>query len=612
MRPARTLLCASAIALLWSSTAGAQTLYVPHRNESLKLVRHDVWLDIQHPVATTVVTQEFANPHNVSLEAFFSYPVPPDATVTGLALWVNGERREARLLERQRAREIYQGIVNQKRDPALLEKTSEGFRIRIFPVLPRAKQRVELRFVQPVTVDSDGSYRLTLRRPPGSTIHGLRLSARLRAGFPLRRAWLEGCGDAELAWREGAHALAPTAVARFDREIHLRYEPAEPLDRPRAASAEADGEQLFVAELSRRPSRVAPRQVALLVDTSTSMARHLPVARRLARALLDHLGAADRLALVPFGLLPAGPVAPAPVTAELRSRARATLAALAPHGGTAFAPAFRRALAAGVDHLVCITDGGTVYHRAELEQLLGLLLPRQDVAVSVVALPGAVNEEALTDLTAASGGLFRTVDPASEANLEALAAQLARHARPGVRVAGRGQAFLLRVDADRVLVTGAVPAAATAVELELVPGRERVALELTEPSAEPAALHGVLGAAAIAKRMREIKLLGEDEPRRGAVVALSLRHHVVSEYTALLATETDADYARPTSGQKWQRQPAPNIGDNLPPAQLNPTPEPHEWALIGLGLALLLWARRRGWIPHPPRLRGQGAATSST
>jgi len=144
------------------------------------LVRHDVQVRIRQPLAEVTVTQVFDNPQPFQLEAYYYYPVPDGATVSNLALWVNGERREARVMERQRAREIYQGIVNEKRDPALVERLSdELFRIRIFPVPARGRQRVELRFVQPVEQLAPTHYRLLLKRPPGPTSHALRLAAAL-------------------------------------------------------------------------------------------------------------------------------------------------------------------------------------------------------------------------------------------------------------------------------------------------------------------------------------------------------------------------------------------------------------------------------------------------
>lgn len=585
-----TVLCC---ALLAAGPARAQGfgMQVPDRNESLRLVRHDVQLRVDHPVARVVVTQEFENPHDVSLEAFFSYPVPPGATVTGLALWVGGVRREARMLERQKAREIYDGIVRQKRDPALLEKDAgNNFRIRIFPVLARSRQRVELTFVQPVEWEEGGGYRVTLRRPPGSTIHSLRLGAELRAGFSLRRAWIEGYRGTLRP--DGASWRLPTRTAEqtFARDIHLRYQAATPLDGARVAAARVGDSRLFVAELPLPRAASRDRPVAVLLDASASMAPQLPRAGALVRALASRLGPDDRLALVPFGLLPR---APTTFSTDAARRVSQILDELEPRGGTAFVPVFEQAMAAGARDIVLISDGASLYHQAELEHLLRLVHDAGDVTVSVVAVKAGDNEEPLADLAAATGGLYRRLD--RERDVADLARSLAapRPPRRRARLAsGDGEALVLRADGARLLVAGSVTDETKAAWIALEGATVRLPLDGEAPAD---AVGGLFGAAAIAARMRAIKILGETEERRAEVVALSRRHHVLSEYTALLATETDADYARPTSGQKWQRTPR-RIGDDLPPTSFQSTPEPHEWALIGIGLIMLLYARRRGWL----------------
>ena len=585
-----TVLCCTLLA--GPALAQGFGMQVPDRNESLRLVRHDVQLRVDHPVARVVVTQEFENPHDMNLEAFFSYPVPPGATVTGLALWVNGARREARMLERQKAREIYDGIVRQKRDPALLEKDAgNNFRIRIFPVLARSRQRVELTFVQPVEWEDGGGYRVTLRRPPGSTIHSLRLGVELRAGFHLRRAWLEGY-PGTLRPDGAALRLPPrTAEQSFARDIHLRYRAATPLDRPRVAVARAGDSRLFVAELPLPGASSRDRSVAVLLDASASMAPQMPRAGALIRALATRLDAMRaRLALVPFGLLPRAPTTFADDAAR---RASQLLEELEPRGGTAFVPVFEQAMAAGARDIVLITDGASRYHQAELEHLLRLVHDAGDVTVSVVAVKAGDNEEPLADLAAATGGLYRRLD--GEAGIADLARRLAAPHPPRRRArlaGGEGEALVLRADGTRLLVAGSVAGDPEAARVALEGAEVRLPLDGEAPAD---AVGGLYGATAIAARMRSIKVLGETEARRAEVVALSKRHHVLSEYTALLATETDEDYARPTSGQKWQRSPS-RIGDDLPPTSFQSTPEPHEWAMIGIGLIMLLYARRRGWL----------------
>jgi hypothetical protein len=585
--------------MLWKSPAAAQSSMMSG-DQALRLVRHDVQLAIDHPVVETIVTQEFDNPTANNLEAFFHYRVPVGATVNGLALWVGGKRREARMLERQRAREIYDGIVRQKRDPALLERLDGNtFRIRIFPVLARSRTRVELRFAQIVEQDAPGRWRVTLRRPPGETVHALRLGIRLRAPFELSSVELEGY-DAELRPERGGYRLAaPAAPRSLDSDLHLRYRTAAG-EKPRAvvSATTVDGQRLFVAELplAPRPCCVAVRRrIALLVDASSTMAGQLPRARQLAARILERLGAADEVAVVSFDLLPRQPIVLLALDAARRAAARRLLDQATARGGTAFTPAVLQAIAAGARQIVLITDGGARQHAAELEHLQRLLFDKREVQLSVAMMPGGA-EEPLMELAATSGGIYQRLE--ARADLETIATRLVEQPeRRPPRLEGAGQLQLLRAEAGRLLVVGSIPSTSPQLTIWNASREERVTLPLGDDVEEPRGVRALWAAAAIEQRIRRVRLFGEGDTQKeiAEIVQLSRRHTVVSEYTALLATETDADYKRPTSGESWHRR-AASAGDDLPPT-FQSAPEPHEWALIGVALLLLWGARRRRASP---------------
>ena len=584
--------------LLLPAAARAQRagLWVAGAGQPLKVVRHDVEVTINHPVAETVVTQEFQNPHSYNVETYFVYPVPAGATVTGMALWVNGARRDARMLERQQAREIYNGIVRQKRDPALLERVDgDTFRIRIFPVLARSRQRVELRFAQPVEMLTREQYRLTLRRPPGQKIHALRLGLELRSPVALEAVRLEGYPRRLQRQRE-AYVLPMGAEKRsFAKEIKLHYRARESGFASMAATTHGK-DRLFVAELPLDGGDAAPRQVAVLLDSSRSMGRHRAVALTLVKQILGRLQRRDRGTVVPFQLLPRWPVKLSALDPAARGKVMDRLASLSWARGTAFAPAVTRALTAGARHLVLITDGGTRYHQAELEHLLRLLYDRPGVTISVVAMAGAVNQAALSELATATGGIFQRQDTVKHS--ASLAARLARlQSNDGVTMQGEGAVQVLRREPGRLLVAGRVPASARQVELRLT-GAQSVH-RLRFPPQQARAARGLWAAAKIQRTMHRIKLFGEQVALRQEVVKLSRTHNVLSEYTALLATETDADYQRKTSGRSWQRK-TPDVGDDLPDASFDSTPEPHEWALIGIALLMLVAMRRPEKVKKTP------------
>lgn len=576
-------------------------LFPDRGSGSLPLVRHDLDLEVDHPLATVTLTQEFDNPHTFNLETTFYYPVPAGATVTGMALWVNGERREARMLERQKAREIYEGIVSQKRDPALVERLDDGtFRIRIFPVLARSRTRVELRFVQPVQHDESGRSFVVLHRPPGEAIDALRLGVRLNAPFPVGEVRLTGLRDSRrfVADSDGFRLPRPASTSRFERDIHLSYARRDAPALPAAVASLHARERLVVAEVPLANPRGTPRRLALLLDRSSSMRARWSEAARFANELLSRLGPSDRAAVVPFGLLPEGAVVlGSSQNAQIAVKGAGSERA---EGGTAFVPAVTAAVEAGADHLVLLSDLGSRYHLGELEALLRIAADAPGVMVSVVTFPEAENRDAGRELARVTSGLYQEL--LSGADPAAAAAALA--ALPGRLLprltSGPGEVHLISRDSSGLLLALRVPESSTQAEVLLGPAlSQAVRIPLPPVEEQVSGAAALFAAASISRLMERIKIEGEEPELRKAVIGLSMAHGVMSEYTALLATETDADYLRETSGQTWQRR-TPGFGDDLPDPTFHSTPEPHEIVLLGLALLALIVARKRGWLEPRP------------
>src|SRR3989454_3439569 len=115
----------------------------------LGLASHVVSVEILDGIAKTTVEENFRNHTDRRLEGTFRFPLPPDASISRLALEVNGKIEEGTCLEREKAREVFEGIVRRMKDPALLEWMPGGiFQCRIFPIEPRATKRVIVAYTQ--------------------------------------------------------------------------------------------------------------------------------------------------------------------------------------------------------------------------------------------------------------------------------------------------------------------------------------------------------------------------------------------------------------------------------------------------------------------------------
>jgi hypothetical protein len=119
--------------------------------------------------AYTEVEEELVNDGSAQIEVIASFRAPPGGAITRMALWVEDRWIEAEVVERKRAAEVYEGIVERRRDPALLEQDPSGFvKLRVFPVPARGLRRVVVGYAQPLE-RQEGRYRfeLGLRLPEG-------------------------------------------------------------------------------------------------------------------------------------------------------------------------------------------------------------------------------------------------------------------------------------------------------------------------------------------------------------------------------------------------------------------------------------------------------------
>lgn len=121
----------------------------------LRVKNHNVTVTIANQVARTHIDQTFVNDSAFQLEGTYIFPLPADAAISDFAMFVDGQRLEGKVLDRNQAREIYESIVRRQRDPALLEYVGRGaFQARIFPILPGAEKRVEISYSQVLTVEN--------------------------------------------------------------------------------------------------------------------------------------------------------------------------------------------------------------------------------------------------------------------------------------------------------------------------------------------------------------------------------------------------------------------------------------------------------------------------
>src|SRR6202040_3124583 len=86
---------------------------------------------------------------NTQLEGVFHFPLPPDASISGFGMWIGDNLVEADVVEKQRAREMFETILREKRDPGLLEWSGGNiFKARVFPIPAGSEKRIKITYTQ--------------------------------------------------------------------------------------------------------------------------------------------------------------------------------------------------------------------------------------------------------------------------------------------------------------------------------------------------------------------------------------------------------------------------------------------------------------------------------
>ena len=121
----------------------------------LDLKDHMVKVVIEDGYAITTVDQVFHNPHNIDLEAIYSFPVPEHGSVNELTVWIDGKPISGEVLEKKQARQVYQEEKAAGRDAGITEKdTYKTFDTSISPVRAGQDTRVRIAYYQPAHIDT--------------------------------------------------------------------------------------------------------------------------------------------------------------------------------------------------------------------------------------------------------------------------------------------------------------------------------------------------------------------------------------------------------------------------------------------------------------------------
>lgn len=408
----------------------------------LTIKYHRVNVTIKDQVAVTRVDQVFVNESQWQIEGTYVFPLPADAAVSDFSMWVDGQKHEGELLDREQARRIYEEIVRQRRDPALLEYVDRGaFRVSIFPIPPGAERRVELSYSQVLPMDGGlvrYTYPLDTERFSARPLEDVAVSVSLESPDPIKAIYSPSHKvDVE---RDGEYRARVGYEERDvlpDQDFALVYT-VSPEDVGLSLLSHKDGAgdgfflMLVAPKVEVDPQAVIEKDVLLILDTSGSMeGEKLEQAKEALIFVLNHLNEGDRFNITDF-------------STGVRQFARNPQPVSQTHEATAWV----RELTA---------NGGTDINRALLETLSGVDSERPSIVVFLTdgqPTEGEVETERIldnvTDSTRSNVRLF-TFGVGNDVNtilLDTLAQEqrgTSAYVRPGERIDETVSAFYAKV-----------------------------------------------------------------------------------------------------------------------------------------------------------------------
>jgi tetratricopeptide (TPR) repeat protein len=508
----------------------------------LQLTRFAAEAVVHGPLAFTELRLAFHNPEDREIEGRFSVTLPEDAAISRLAMNIDGRWQEGEVVEKQAARIAYEDFLHRRQDPALMEREAGNvYSARVFPIPAKGEKQLIVSYSQELT--GTEPYRLPLC--------GLPSVGALDVEVHVEQAIVDSFASGEPSrWSEASFEVHERQHApRGDVEVH---------NLGAGVAYGVRSGELMIASISPRidVEAQAIARAVILFDTSASRANDFSgqVARlgELVRALgvsqpgllVEVLAFDQDVEQVYAGL-----------AVEFGEAAAAKLIARGPLGASAFDLALDAVADAVPERLILVSDG-MLTAGAELDALAARLqqleadgLRRLDVIVD----GNSADQAALTALARGElpehGVVLRGSTPLRE-----IVERLGASTRSGIQVEVEGATWVWPKQLD-----GMQPGDATLIYAQLgaqlgEQDGERVNVTLDGEttrvpmlSAPAPLLERAQSRAIIAAH--EAALLGELTPEAAAsiradIVEASVRSRVLSDLTALLVLETEADYRR--------------------------------------------------------------------
>src|SRR6266571_2013450 len=531
----------------------------------IERIRSPVQVSVSGRVARVTVEEWFRNVGATMEEGMYHFPLPGEAVFSSYSLWQGDQELRGEAMDAAQARTIYEAIVRQKRDPALIELAGQGLiRARVFPINPGETRKITLKYTQMLDRAGDAwRFRYLGDRGRQNAPRSFRVEIDSASRFgdpysPTHQVQAVRTGDQiDVTLADGAAAgdfdlLLPLARGLVGMSLVTQHPAGE------------DGYfMLLLAPGAAADAAALRRDLVAVIDVSGSMSGEKITQAKLALTqLIGGLRDGDRFRLVAFsGGVRRYASAWTPATVANRSDAGNWIRSLEAEGGTNIAGALTEAFAEPPDAealgvVVFLTDGQPSVGENDPERIAARAEQgRGRFRVFAFAVGDDVNTYLLDRLTERARGTTEYVRPGEniERVVGALAAKvaspvltdLALSASQGVELYDVQPGSLPDLFAgDEMVVFGRYRGAGSAggERSVAVRGRrngrdEAFQTALADREGDARYIEQLWAARKAGALSREIRLRGQTKELIDALKQLALRYGILTEYTSYLVQE---------------------------------------------------------------------------
>ncbi|MEW6006574.1 MAG: VIT domain-containing protein, partial [bacterium] len=274
----------------------------------LSLDYHKVNVKIKEQAASTVVDQAFINPYKQDIEGTYIFPLPQGAGISSFSLFQDGKKISGEILDKDKARKIYEDIVRRMKDPGLLEYIGGNlFKARVYPIPAKGKKRIELSYDEIIKADEGVCkyvYPLDIERFSENPIKEILINVEIKSDIPIKNVYspthnvkVERKDDYNVRVTYEENNKRPF----FDFILYYTLDKKDIGVSLLTHKGDEDGFFLLLASPNQKKEESIPKDITFVIDTSGSMSGNkIEQAKSSLQFFLNSLKEGDRFNIIRF------------------------------------------------------------------------------------------------------------------------------------------------------------------------------------------------------------------------------------------------------------------------------------------------------------------------